>query len=171
MDGFPDCDHQPLVTTVKKGETFVVEVIAVDQIGHPLSTNVTTSFKSTESGLFVRQVSQHVNGSCTNLSFSVESPRKSEKLFLHAEGPCNSKQYSTAVVPIEFGPCVCPIGFDAIETKNTCECRLIIDSSPDCCSLVSGESEDRVVINSKSRKAIHYYCSTYNTCVIYKLHL
>ena len=139
VDGFPDCDHQPQMKTVKKGETFSMKVIAVDQIGHPLSTNVTTSLKSTESGLFVGQVSQHVNGSCTNLSFSVESPRKSEKLFLHTEGPCNSKQYSTAVVPIEFGPCVCPIGFDAIETKNTCKCT--------CASVLSSRITNCNVVN------------------------
>ena len=122
VNGFLDCNHTPQTKTVKKGENFIMEVIAIDQVGHPLSTNVTASFRSPESGLLFGQTSQSVHGSCTNLSFSVRSPHMLENLYLHATGPCNSNQYSTAVIPIEFAPCICPIGFDSIETETDCRC-------------------------------------------------
>ena len=126
-DDLPDCHYHPLKETVKKGEIFTIQVVAVDQVGNPIATTVTTSLLSIQSSLFTGQTFQTVNESCTNLSFSVQSPQNSEKLFLHPEGPCDSKQYSIAVYSIDFGPCICPIGFDTRETTNNCDCTCASD--------------------------------------------
>ena len=134
VNGLPDCNYTPQTKTVKKGEIFNVEIVAIDQIGRPLRTNVTTSFRSNGSGLSLGQTSQFVHESCINLSLSIRSPQTMEKLYLHPYGPCNSNQYSTAVIPIKFGPCTCPIGFDSINTKDNCKCS--------CASVLSSRITD-----------------------------
>ena len=45
-----DCPHQHY-TEVKKGQTFILPVVAVDQIGQPVSATIQTSLHFTESGL------------------------------------------------------------------------------------------------------------------------
>ena len=130
VNSFHDCNYIPQPKTVKKGENFAVEVVAVDQVGRPLRTNITISFRSTESVLLSGHISQFVNDSCTNVSFSIKSPHRSEKLDLHPDGPCNSKQYSKAAIPIQFAPCTCPIGFDSIVTTTICKCMCASVLSP-----------------------------------------
>lgn len=145
VDGVPDCNYTPQTKIVKKGEKFTMEVVAVDEVGHALRTNITTSFRSIESGLLSGQISQFVNDSCTNLSFSVKSPQTSEKLYLHPDGPCNSKQYSKAAIPIQFASCICPIGFDSIVTTTNCKCT--------CASVLSSRITDCEPLNQSFIKS------------------
>ena len=52
FDGYPDCSHlDPVSRNVKKGEAFVVSLIAVDQVGHPVTAAVQSSLMFTQSGL------------------------------------------------------------------------------------------------------------------------
>ena len=172
-DDQPNCDYQPIKNTVKKGENFTVEVVAVDQVGNPIAATITTSLQSTKSSLFTGQVFQTVNGSCTNLSFSVQSPQYSEKLFLHPEGPCDSKQYSKAVYSIDFGPCMCPIGFETRETTSNCDCTCaselsahIINCDPVSQSFVKADSSWISYTNQTqpSGYIVHPHCP-YDYCL------
>ena len=153
-DGLPDCTRQSEKKTVKKGEQFTIEVAAVDQIHHPISTNITISLQSTNSGLKSGQVSQYVNETCTNLTFNVQSEHNSEKLYLNADGPCSSRAYSMATISVGFAPCTCPIGFDAIETSNNCDCT--------CASLLSPHIKDCDSVNGSFIKTDRSWISYTN---------
>ena len=65
-------------TGVKKGEAFAVSLVAVDQVGTPVSTTIQTSLNSTESGLAQGQLARKMHAMCTNLTFDVVSPQTSE---------------------------------------------------------------------------------------------
>ena len=105
-----DCSRQHY-TEVKKGQTFKLSVVAVDQIGQPVSATIQTSLHFTESGLAEGQQAKIIPAECTNLTFNVVSPNKSESLSLYgSDGPCKDTELSSAAVEIHFLPCSCPIG-------------------------------------------------------------
>ena len=119
--GQPDCDfHLPMVK-VKKGETFTIALVAVDQVNHSIQANVTTS---TGSVLGEHQRTREVKSTCTDLVFNVFSSKESETLTLFANGPCGSVPLSAQQVNIKFLNCTCPIGFEPSSRKtSTCECN------------------------------------------------
>ena len=121
-----DCPHQHY-TEVKKGQTFTLPVVAVDQIGQPVSATIQISLSFTESGLAEGQLARKIPAECTNLTFNIVSPHKSENLSLYAsDGPCKVVELSSATVEINFLPCSCPIGLQVSgmnSTNCTCECH------------------------------------------------
>ena len=121
-----DCSHQ-YYTEVKKGHVFTLSVVAVDQVGKPVSATIQTSLQFTESGLAEGQLARKINAECTNLIFNVVSPHKSENLFLYAlDGPCKDAELSSAAVKIHFLPCSCLIGLQVSgmnSTNCTCDCH------------------------------------------------
>ena len=112
---------------VKKGELFTISVVAVDQANHPVEAIIQSSLKHSESGLGEGQLSRGVNGTCTNLSFSITSPHDQEEISLYAiDGPCKDADLSKATVAVQFLPCSCPIGFQSSKYDQTnciCECN------------------------------------------------
>ena len=125
-----DCIHQTQhikLPPVKKGETFNVSLVAVDQVGQPMQSYIQTSLRFTESGLAEGQLARQISAKCTNLTFSVVSPHDSENLTLYAsDGPCKDSDLSRATVEIHFLPCSCPIGLQVSGMNNTnctCECH------------------------------------------------
>ena len=124
-DSEPDYNLKSLNIRVKKGELFIVSLVAVDQVNHTINATIQSSLLSNLGGLGEDQFLQNTNELCTDLSFSVFSPHDSEKLTLSVTGPCKDAELSQAEIYLHFLPCTCPIGFepDTTElTKCTCGC-------------------------------------------------
>ena len=136
-----DCTHQSH-RKVKKGETFTVPLVAVDQIGQPVNATIQTSLNFTGSGLAEGQLAREISAECTDLEFSVVSPNNSEKLTLYAlDGPCKDADLSTRTIEIHFLLCSCPIGFQVsgINKINcTCECHSDIRQHVEQCDSYTG---------------------------------
>ena len=135
-----DCTYQYYM--VKKGQTFTLPVVAVDQVGQPVSATIQTSLHFTESGLAEGQLARKIPAECTNLTFNVVSPHESENLSLYAsDGPCKDAELSSATVEIHFLPCSCPIGLQVSEmnsTNCTCDCHSNISRYMDHCDSHTG---------------------------------
>ena len=69
-----DCNYQPKTISVKKGENFTVQVIAVDQVEKPLDAYIRTVLISSESGLGRGLLLHSIKGNCTSLTFNIFSP-------------------------------------------------------------------------------------------------
>ena len=131
-DSKPDCRFQVLPISVKRGETFTVTLVAVDQVDCPVNATIHSSLTSILGGLGEDPSSQNITDSCTDLTYTVFSPHKFETLTLYAEGPCKDSQLSQSKIDIHFQPCTCPIGFrpknDEI-TNCVCECDYTLHES------------------------------------------
>ena len=126
VNNLPDCrykQYKPI--TIKKGQTFSVSVVAVDQIGNPVDAVIQSILKFNSSGLGEGQLTRNIPDECTELNFNVISPENNEILSLYASnGPCNDAQLSTLHQEITFLPCNCPIGFQPSEmnVRDNCSC-------------------------------------------------
>ena len=118
----PDCDYQPPPFQVKKGEEFVVSLVAVDQAKHPVDANITSFLYSNEGGFGEGQQIQTTAKLCTNLTFNVFSPFDTEILGLYAEGPYGNSELSVRNSSILFTNCTCPVGFRSSNSPTRCEC-------------------------------------------------
>ena len=136
-----ECTHQH-DTEVKKGQTFTLSVIAIDQVGQPVSATIQTSLHFTESGLAEGQLIRKIPAECTNLTFNIVSPHKSENLSLYAsDGPCKDAELSSAAVQIHFRSCSCPIGLQVSgmnSTNCTCDCHSDISEYMEHCDSHTG---------------------------------
>ena len=125
----PDCDYQPEPIQVQRQTAFTVQLIAYDQVNHPINATVESSLNSSAGGLGEGQGTQRIDGECTKLDFTVFSPLDSEELMLTLKGPCNVTGVSKRSVRIEV-TCKCPIGFqvstNADETACLCTCDQIL---------------------------------------------
>ena len=118
----PDCSYQPPPIKVKKGETFKVLLVAVDQVNHSVEANIISSL-SHGGGFSEGQQTQSVGKNCTDLTFNVLSQHDNESINLFADGPCGSSQLSIRKLDIQFLDCTCPIGFQHNnESVSRCEC-------------------------------------------------
>ena len=126
VSGKPNCTYQEHIK-VKKGETFTVSLVAVDQVGDTVSGTIQTALKFSASGVAEGQLSRDIAGECTDLNFNVVSLNESEELTLYeSSGPCKNADLSTMTVQIHFLPCSCPIGFQIsgmTEVSCICECH------------------------------------------------
>ena len=133
-----NADHsfQQEIIEIRKGETFVVSIVAVDQASQPVNATIQSSLKFSQSGLAEGQLTRKIQGRCTDLSFSVTSPHSYEELGLYASnGPCKDADLSELVYTIHFLPCECPIGFQLagnIQSNCTCDCHRNISRYVTC---------------------------------------
>ena len=157
---YNDCTHQSNIQEVKKGETFTHSVVAVDQIGQPVSATIQTFLHFTESGLAEGQLARKIPAKCTDLTFDVISPHSSESLAIYAsDGPCKDADLSSAKIEIHFLPCSCPIGLQVSgknDTNCTCECHSDISRYVEQCDSHTGS----LVKQSQSRAWISYINDT-----------
>ena len=128
VNGHLNCTIQQRPTyEVKKGEKFSVSLVAVDQLGHPVSAKIQSLLRSNMSGLLEGQLTRTIAGECIDLNFNVISPGNSEQLSLYAsDGPCRNAESATIRVDVHFLPCTCPIGFQPSyisDVNCTCECH------------------------------------------------
>ena len=120
-DNVMNYSYQPGPFIVKKGETFIVQAVAVDQVNYTLSTNIHSYLSHRLSHLHLGpgQQVQMANSSGTNLTFQVSSPKDNEELNLYADGPCGNKGISNLKVKVNFLPCTCPVSrFPAIKREG-----------------------------------------------------
>ena len=118
-----DCSYEPPIVYVKKGESFNMSLVAVDQVNHTLkSVEIYSSLNHAGSSLGENQSPQVTKDACTNLTFSIYSPHASEELILYAEGPCRNASKSQSRVHIVFQPCTCPVGFQPEYKRHDCVC-------------------------------------------------
>ena len=136
-----NCTHQNGIE-VKKGETFTVSLVAVDQLSKSVNATIQTSLNFTESGLAEGQLTREIPAECTDLTFNVISPRNSEELTLYAsDGPCKDTELSVQTITIHFLPCSCPIGLQIVGTNTincTCECHSDISLHVEECNSHTG---------------------------------
>ena len=125
----PDCSHKMDPIMVKKGETFTVTIVAVDQVNHPTDAYVTSLLVSSKGGLGEGQQTQRISRNCTDMHFNVFSPNVSETIALFANGPCGNSSLSKRHVDIQFKNCTCPVGFEPSDTTLTnciCNCARVL---------------------------------------------
>ena len=120
----PDCDHQPNPVSVIKGKRFSIELVALDQLSHPVNAMIHSSLFRTGGGLLKGQGMQNITNACTEVTFNVFSPYDKEELIMYAEGPCMPSLWSQRRLNIQFTACdSCPIGFERhVDETTVCEC-------------------------------------------------
>ena len=117
------CSYEPPIVRAKRGESFNVSLVAVDQVNHTLKAIIVhSSLSCTESSLGEGQSSQVTGNACTNLTFSIYSPHVNEELIFYAEGPCKNARKSQRKIYVVFQPCTCPLGFQQKYESNDCVC-------------------------------------------------
>ena len=147
----PDCSYQPTTIKVKKGKTFTVPLVAVDQVKRPIEANIISALSSLDGGFSEGQQTQSVGRYCSNITFNVLTPHNSETINLFADGPCGSSTLSTRYLHIQFTECACPVGFQRRDIDERCVCDCDSRLSPHItnpnCNLTT-ESLVRVNTNS-----------------------
>ena len=151
-----DCTHKNIIE-IKKGEAFTHSVVAVDQIGQPVSAIIQTSLNFTKSGVAEGQLARRIPAECADLIFNIVSPHNSERLTLYAlDGPCKDAELSTATVKLHFLPCSCPIGLQVSGMNSInceCECHSDINEYMEQCDSHTGS----LVKQPQSRAWISYF--------------
>ena len=120
--GEPDCSYQPPPIVIVKGESFIVSVVAVDQVNHTVDANIISFLSSPGSRFAEGQQIQTVSRKCTELAFNVFSPYASERVNIYTDGPCQRAELSTSHITIHFLDCICPIGFEPLTSTTRCVC-------------------------------------------------
>ena len=117
------CDSKTTIY-IKKGESFTVNITAIDQVGNSVNATIHASVitKSGVGRLKEGQAKQIVGNQCTELKYNVFAQDTSAKLQLYADGPCTNSEISKKVLNISFQPCSCSIGLQPSQSKISCEC-------------------------------------------------
>ncbi len=115
--------------STKKGHTFKISVMVVDQVGNPMNATIHSSVvsKSGVGRLKEGQAEQEVGNQCTELEYNVFSQDSSAQVELYAEGPCINLGISKQLINISFELCTCPIGLKPIHDQSNIECRCDCD--------------------------------------------
>ena len=121
----PDCTYLNPPIKRSPGQPFTVSLAALDQVMHTIPATIRSEFMSS-SGSNARlgdlQNIKQIEGTCSDLQYTLFSPDISEELILFAEGPCGSTGRATRSIVVEFLPC--PDGFVLSNAECTCEPRL-----------------------------------------------
>ncbi len=123
------CNNDYNIISTRKGKTFKISFMAVDQVGNPMNATIRSSV-ITESGvgrLREGQAEQKVGNQCTELEYNVFSQDSSAQVELYAEGPCINLGISRQLINISFQPCTCPIGLKPIQSDTECKCDCDLD--------------------------------------------
>ena len=130
-----DCTYQPPTIAVKRGQSFVVSVVAGDQVNKTIPFVTISSFlPSRLGGIAAGQANQTTNQSCTGLEYNIVSPSGSENLVTYADGPCKDSGPSQTFVKVSF------IGFQPDESTNSsciCQCDKLISRHVHNCYAVN----------------------------------
>ena len=123
--GHPNCSYQPAPFHVMKGEKIQVSLVVVDQVNRTLpNVIVYSSLKYAESGLGEGQMAQITTHNCTNLNFSIYSPKDFEEITIYPDGPCRNASRSQKTFNVTFLNCTCPVGFQpSVFEHNNCVCE------------------------------------------------
>ena len=153
----PDCSYQPPPIKVKKGETFKVSLVAVDQVNHSVEANIISSLAH-GGGFSEGQQTQSAGRNCTDLTFNVFSQRDNESINLYADGPCGSSSLSIRKLDIQFLDCTCPVGFQRdSDLVTSCVCICDLELSP---YITNCNIETRSIIRENTNSWITYINDT-----------
>ena len=135
-------------TSIKKGEMFIVSLVAVDQVGNPLNATIINSFqsKSGNGRLKAGQVEQQVGDQCTELEYNVYSQDNSAQIHIHADGPCGDKGVSRKTLNVIFLPCTCPVGFEPSLGPTEIDCICECDQTLKQHQITSCSSENETIL-------------------------
>ena len=124
--------------TVYPGETFHVSLVAVGQRNGPVPSTVRTRFNdATSSYLQPLQYSQEINGTCTELSYTVFSPPDYlVQLELYADGPCSVFNYELVLQLLLNS--ACPPGFKISQSGTSCTCEERLEYYTTNCNITDG---------------------------------
>ena len=157
-DSEPDCSYQPPPIKVKKGETFNVSLVAVDQVNRSVDASIVSSLASPDGGFGEGQQTQPTRRNCTDLTFNVFSSRDYDSIDLYAEGPCGNSELSVRTQVVEFLNCTCPVGFQPSNSEPTrCQCICDQDLSP---YITNCNSTTNSIIREHSNSWITYINDT-----------
>ena len=141
-DGQPNCNIAfPLQHTVR-GQTLTIPFVAIDQTRTPVPADIRTvvPIRSTSSvRLFLRETEliQRIEGECTDLNFTLNSPDDVGEVTLFAEGPCNGAGTSQHLLKVAFLPC--PVGFEL--SFSECICLRKLQPYTNTCNVQDGRIE------------------------------
>ncbi|XP_064397236.1 uncharacterized protein LOC135344080 [Halichondria panicea] len=115
--------------STKKGHTFKISLMAVDQVGNAMNAAIHSSVvsKSGINRLKEGQAEQEVGNQCTELKYNVFSQDSFAQVEVYAEGPCNNLGISKQLINIYFLNCTCPSGLKPVQSNIECRC----DCDPD----------------------------------------
>ena len=117
-----DCSYEPHLHA-KKGEIFIITIVAVDQVNHSVNTTIRASV-SARNSLGEGQGIQTISNTCSNISLSISSPNNSAELGLYVrKGPCKDLGLSKKTIVVQFDNCTCPIGFSPTTNNHKRECK------------------------------------------------
>ena len=157
-----DCSYHPPSKYVRKGETFTISLVAVDQVDNTISNNIIHASVSLRAKLGEGQSIQQTNsnGSCTKLTYTILSEQNYEQLNLYADGPCMDIGISAASLFINIAPC--PIGFK--DTNQRCDCDPFLKDE-----YVSNCSIDSKSVRRKDNTWFMYVNTTdHNSYIVHK---
>ena len=164
IEGEMDCDMRTWSVQVTKGESFMVEIVAVDQIRSPVYTRIFSSLSSADSSLD-RGRRFRIGASCTNITYSIRSPYESEEVTLYADGPCRDANPSQLKVTVTFSPCTCPVGFEHAVGDNdidcVCECNSLISDHIQDCNVTT-----KSFVRSDSSWISHFFQNNQSTYIV-----
>ena len=118
------CDHSEethsLTVSTRRGQTFVVNVQAIDQLGTPIHATIHSTVSSGRLG--EEQAVRDIAKGCSKLKYNVLSNASSVLVELYADGPCTNMGISKRTINVTFQPCECPIGFQKSDSPTNCSC-------------------------------------------------
>ena len=135
-----DCSEPPPSVEIKRGQTFNLTLVAVNNVGLPVSSVILADLSSKSSRMGKDQSKQSINDTCTQLQYTIFSA-DSEILSLYADGPCSKKGISRADVNVTIDSS-CPPGFQLSDASLVCECDPDITQYVSNCS-IDTESVER----------------------------
>ena len=129
-NGIPNCVNQSYSVSVRKGNVFSVQVVAVDQVGHSVSATIQSLISHQQTSglgkvsLPQNQTRRKVESKCSDLDYSLIPPRiGTYGLTLFAEdGPCRETGISSLLVNVIVEPCSCVPGFMQDMSVTHCSC-------------------------------------------------
>ena len=118
-----ECGLEPTSIPAEKDKKFMLKVVAVDHVNHTVNATIYSYVTDNVASLGEEQTVQSVESGCSDLVFSIVSPKEVTELEIYAKGPCRNLGISPLRVPIQFLPCSCPLGFEQHKVvKNKCRC-------------------------------------------------
>ena len=117
-----DCNSKHPTVYKKKGERFTLSLVAMDQVGKPVSATLRSSLTSDSGRLKEGQQSRRIGNQCSQLEYNAYSSSATEDIEFYANGPCKYLGISKAIVNIVFLPCTCPVGLERVPPDNDCSC-------------------------------------------------
>ena len=118
-----NCSYQWPRIFVKKGETFTVRAVTVDQVENPVTGTVLASVISEGTQLKVDQSRKVTTGACTELIYNVFSTEANVTFQLYPDGPCDDNGISSKRLNVTFLPCNCLNGLQPTPLDNECRCE------------------------------------------------